>query len=105
MPRDEVWGVLIPIDVGRYDTIEVSPANNETKTDTTLIYSYTLNVRSNIIDTPRQKKKLTFGIVAGPRYRIWYTWIDAHCPEKRPRIPYPRGLGSEKHTEPSDSNE
>lgn len=105
MPREEVLGVLIPIYIGRYDTIKVSPANNETKADTTFIYSYILNVRSNIIDTTGHKKKLTFSIVAGPRYRIWYTWIDTHCSEKRPSIPYPWGLGSEKHTEPSDSNE
>lgn len=75
--RDEAGVVFCLVNVGRYNTVEVAPTDDESQDNTTLID--------------------TFDIIGNPCNGVCNTWVDTKCTEESASITNRRSVASYEH--------
>lgn len=98
----EPRSIFVAVDVGGDNTVQVTPANNETQGDTALVDACeTMSVHVNYAVLGR----LTLEIVAAPRDRVRNGRVDAHRAQVDACIARSGALTPQQHSETNDAEQ
>lgn len=92
--------ILLAVNVGGNNPIQISPSYDEAQGDAPFVDSCSFEVSKSAAEVLNSQKSTfmhTFDVVARPGNGIGDSWVYAHGAEKDPSIPCPRRIASQEH--------
>ena len=104
VPGVKLRRVPIAVDVGRNNSVQVAPADDESQRHSSFINSWTTQSANRTLILATQGQQ-TFSIVARPRDGVGDGWVNAHRSQEGPRILCTGGITPQKHGESNNSQD